>query len=215
MRIEIERYWDELGGAIEAMPFALLSEVADTLLDCHHRGGTVFVVGNGGSAATASHFACDLAKGTQTKGIPPFRVVPLTDNMPLITAWANDASYDQVFAQQLATLVRPGDVLVAISASGNSSNVLAAARTARKYGARTIALTGASGGKLRRLADLAVRVPSSSIEQVEDAHLIVAHSLCVALRGHLRAEAKDRAILQAPVPSLASLDAETDASVAV
>lgn len=212
MRIDLEQYWYELGRAMEAMPFGLLSEVADTLLDCHHRGGTVFIVGNGGSAATASHFACDLAKGTQTSGVPAFRVMPLTDNMPLITAWANDVGYEQVFAQQLATLARPGDVLVAISASGNSANVLEAARTARKYGLSTIALTGQTGGKLRRLADLTVRVPSRSIEQVEDAHLIIGHSLCVALRGRLRAEAEDRAILQAPVPDLVPLD---DASVAV
>lgn len=215
MRIDLEQYWRELGQAMEAMPFALLEEVADTLLQCHHRGGTVFIVGNGGSAATASHFACDLAKGTQTSGVPPFRVMPLTDNMPLITAWANDVGYEHVFAQQLVTLARPGDALVVISASGNSANVLEAARAARRHGVSTIAFTGATGGKLRRLADLTVRVPSPSIEQVEDAHLIIGHSLCVALRSRLRHEAADRAILRAPVPGLMALDADTSASVAV
>ena len=103
MHDAIERYWRELVGAMEAMPFGLLSRAADTLLDCHARGGTIFVVGNGGSAATASHFACDLAKGTLAQGVPAFRVVALTDNVPLLTAWANDTSYDRVFAAQLAS----------------------------------------------------------------------------------------------------------------
>ncbi len=109
--------------------------------------------------------------------------------MPLLTAWANDTSYERIFAEQLATLVRPADVLVAISASGNSSNVLAAARAAQQSGAITIALTGQPGGKLSRLANLAIRVPAQSIEQVEDAHLVIAHSLCVVLREQLPMQA--------------------------
>jgi D-sedoheptulose 7-phosphate isomerase len=189
MRNEIERYWHDLGQVACAMPLGLLESAAEALLECHRRGGTVFVLGNGGSAATASHFVCDLAKGTRTDGLPAFRVVSLADNVPLITAWANDTSYDHVFAEQLAALVRPGDVVVAISASGNSPNVLAAARVARQGGAATIALTGPSGGRLGRLAELTIRVPARSIEQVEDAHLAIAHSLCVALRAQLRTTA--------------------------
>jgi D-sedoheptulose 7-phosphate isomerase len=186
MRNEIERYWHDLGQVACAMPLGLLESAAEVLLECHRRGGTVFVLGNGGSAATASHFVCDLAKGTRTDGLPAFRVVSVTDNVPLITAWANDTSYDRVFAEQLSALVRPGDVVVAISASGNSRNVLAATRVARQLGAATIALTGQSGGRLRRLAELTIRVPARSIELVEDAHLAIAHSLCVALRAQLR-----------------------------
>ena len=186
MRNEIERYWHDLGQVACAMPLGLLESAAEVLLACHRRGGTVFVLGNGGSAATASHFVCDLAKGTRTDGLPAFRVVSLTDNVPLITAWANDTSYDRVFAEQLSALVRPGDIVVAISASGNSPNVLAATRVARQLGAATIALTGQSGGRLSRLAELVIRVPARSIEQVEDAHLAIAHSLCVALRAQLR-----------------------------
>jgi D-sedoheptulose 7-phosphate isomerase len=189
MRNEIERYWHDLGQVACAMPLGLLESAAEVLLACHRRGGTVFVLGNGGSAATASHFVCDLAKGTRTDGLPAFRVLSLTDNVPLMTAWANDTSYDRVFAEQLSALVRPGDVLVAISASGNSSNVLAATRVARQLDAATIALTGQSGGRLGRLAELTIRVPARAIEQVEDAHLAIAHSLCVALRARLRARA--------------------------
>lgn len=189
MRDEIESYWHELVCVMQTMPFDTLASAAELLLDCYWRSSTVFILGNGGSAATASHFACDLAKGTRVPGLPTFRVIPLSDNVPLLTAWANDTSYDRVFAEQLATLVRPGDVVVAISASGNSPNVLEAARVAQQSDAIVIALTGQSGGQLYQLADLTIRVPAQSIEQVEDAHLVIAHSLCVVLRRRLHVEA--------------------------
>jgi D-sedoheptulose 7-phosphate isomerase len=198
LRYYLERYCLELAAVTVALPFGELARVANALLDCHGRGGTIFVLGNGGSAATASHFACDLAKGARTDGMPPFRVVPLTDNVPLITAWANDTSYERVFAEQLAALVRPADVVVAISASGNSPNVLAAARAARAAGAFVVALSGRGGGKLRALADLTIGVPSDTIEQVEDAHIAIAHGLCVALRLELQARAAGEAAATLP-----------------
>lgn len=219
MRATIERYWRELERAIEMMPFAALSRAAEALLRCKERGGTVFVVGNGGSAATASHFACDLAKGVQTPGVTPFRVISLTDNVPLLTAWANDVSYEDVFARQLAPLVRAGDTLVAISASGSSPNVLGAAHVARSQGAEVIALTGATGGKLIRLADLTIRVPSPHIEQVEDAHLMVAHCLCVTLREHLRQQAADHVVTPVvphePAGRMMDFETEDTASLAL
>ena len=186
---EIVHYWHELASIMQAMPFDTLTKAAELLLDCYRRGSTVFMLGNGGSAATASHFACDLAKGTQAAGLPAFRVVSLSDNVPLMTAWANDTNYERIFAEQLVTLIRPADIVIAISASGNSPNILAAARMARQSNAITLALTGQDGGKLSRLADFTIYVPSQSIEQVEDAHLVIAHSLCVVLREHLRTEA--------------------------
>jgi D-sedoheptulose 7-phosphate isomerase len=139
MRFEIEVYWDDFAAALPRVPFAALARAAAELLACRTRGGTIFVLGNGGSAATASHFACDLAKGARVPGLPGFRVVPLTDNMPLITAWANDSDYACIFAEQLAGLARPGDVVLAISASGNSPNVLAATQAARDVGVTTLA----------------------------------------------------------------------------
>lgn len=183
---EIEHYWHGLASIMQAMPFDMLTKAAELLLNCYRRGSTIFIVGNGGSAATASHFACDLAKGTQVKGMPAFRVISLSDNVPLMSAWANDTNYDRIFAEQLSTLVRPEDIIIAISASGNSPNILAAARMAKKSGAITLALTGQDGGKLSQLADFIIYVPSKCIEQVEDAHLVIAHSLCVVLREHLR-----------------------------
>ena len=187
LRSELERYWRDLARGMWLMPFAALEAAADLLMDCHRRGATIFLVGNGGSAATASHFACDLAKGVRAEGLPPFRVVALTDNVPLMTAWGNDTSYPRIFAEQLAALVRPGDLVIAISASGNSPNILMAAETARAAGATTLALTGRTGGKLGTMADLVVRAPLDAIEQVEDAHVMIAHSLCVVIRERLQA----------------------------
>jgi len=188
MRADLERYWTELGDAMQAMPFAALASIEKELYACYRRGGTIFLAGNGGSAATASHMACDLAKGVRAAGAPALRVMALTDNVPLMTAWANDTSYDRIFAEQLATLGRAGDTIILISASGNSPNVVAVPEVARRLGVTVIALTGQSGGQVARLADLVARVPADLIEQVEDAHMIIAHSLCVALRKRLQRE---------------------------
>ena len=202
-RRAIEGYWGELADVARLMPFGQLAAAAEALLACRERGRTVFLLGNGGSAATASHLACDLSKGTRTAGLAPFRVVALTDNVPIMTAWANDASYDRIFAEQVEALAQPGDVLVAISASGRSPNVLAAVAAARELGVTVVGLTGQPGGDLARLADLAIQVPAGSIELVEDAHLAVAHSLCVAIRARLRSEADARLDAQIALHPLA------------
>jgi D-sedoheptulose 7-phosphate isomerase len=194
MRDAIERYWYEVADLARAMPHHMVSRIAYILLDCYHKNGTVFLVGNGGSAATASHFACDLAKGTRAVGLPAFRVMPLTDNVPLLTAWANDTSYDRIFAEQLGALARPGDVVILISASGSSPNILARTRTAAVAETTTIAMTGRTVGAVRRHVDLTVRVPSDSVEMIEDAHVMVAHSVCVALREELRQETEQSAL---------------------
>jgi D-sedoheptulose 7-phosphate isomerase len=187
-------YWDEVATVAAAIDLACLERVALMLLTCQARGRVVFVVGNGGSAATASHFACDLSKGTRRDGPPTFQVVSLTDNVPLLTAWANDSGYERIFSEQLAALARPGDLLVAISASGNSPNVIAAVDAARSCGMAVAGFTGRSGGRLARRVDAVVNVPSDRIEVVEDTHLVVAHSLCVAVRERL-------ASAQTPVPT--------------
>ena len=185
LQVMLRDYWDEVANVAAMVDLGCLERVALMLLNCQARGRVVFVVGNGGSAATASHFACDLSKGTRRDGPPTFHVISLTDNVPLLTAWANDSGYERVFSEQLMTLARPGDLLVAISASGNSPNVVAAIDAARSCGMAVVGLTGRSGGRLAHLADVAVNVPSDRIEVVEDAHLVVAHSLCVAVRERL------------------------------
>lgn len=173
---------------LERLPMDQVRRVAQEMLAAYDRGGRVIACGNGGSAATASHMACDLAKNTAVEGAPRLRAYALTDNAALIMALANDMGYDAVFAEQLLGLpVGPEDLVVAISGSGNSPNVLAAIATARAAGARTVGLTGMGGGQLAALADVALVVPSDEMEVIEDVHLMVNHALTVALRGALRA----------------------------
>jgi len=143
-------------------------------------------MGNGGSAATASHFACDLAKGTITPGRPRFRVTALTDNVPLMTAWSNDVSYDDVFADQLSGLIRRADVVVAISGSGNSANILRAVEVALRMGGITIGLSGFDGGQLSTMVDVPVVVPCDCMEQIEDVHVVLCHLMCTVLRERMQ-----------------------------
>jgi D-sedoheptulose 7-phosphate isomerase len=186
----ITEYLTQLQQILGRLPLDDIQLVIEALLAGHKAGAKVFIMGNGGSAATASHFACDLVKGTITAGMPRFRVIALTDNVPLMTAWANDMSYGDVFVEQLHGLLELGDVVIAISGSGNSENVVRAVRMAKWRGARTISLTGCGGGKLAPLTDVSVVVPSSCMEQIEDAHLILEHLICTTLRQELRKQAR-------------------------
>jgi D-sedoheptulose 7-phosphate isomerase len=156
----------------------------DSLFDAFERGATVFLAGNGGSAANASHFGQDLAKGTLASmdATRRFRVIPLTDNIGFITALANDEGYDSIFEQQLRNLGRRGDVLVAISGSGNSPNVLRAVEYARSAGIKTIGVTGFDGGKLRKLADESVHIPVDDMGMTEALHSVVFHLAMARLR---------------------------------
>ena len=138
----------------------------------------IFVCGNGGSAATASHFACDIVKGASYGRESRFRIIALTDQVSTLTAYANDVSYDAVFVEQLKNFAEPGDVFMAISGSGNSPNVLRAIEYARSIGCRTIALTGRDGGKLGPLADLHIQVRAPHMGRIEDSHMIVCHMIC-------------------------------------
>lgn len=159
------------------------------LLETWRSGAKVLVCGNGGSAATAAHVVNDLGKLTITDGWPRFRAVSLCDNVPLMTAWANDAAYDEVFLRPLESWAEDGDVLLAISTSGSSPNVLAAAREASRRGLRTIAFVGDRGGRLATLADLAIRIPSDQIGRQEDGHMVLNHILANVLRDAAAAEA--------------------------
>lgn len=186
MDLDIHRYWHTVSDVMDATSLEPVARAADLLFDCYQRSGTVFVLGNGGSSATAAHLTCDLGKGTRVDGRPAFRAACLTDNIPLLTAWSNDSSYDDALAEQLATFVTSNDVVVAISVSGNSANVLNAVSVARHAGVPVIGLTGQSGGKLAESVDLSIRVPSDMPEVAEDVHLITAHSICRALHRRLR-----------------------------
>jgi len=181
------QYINSLRDTLAALSIPDLRGIEEALFDAWFRGQTIFIAGNGGSASTASHMANDLNKGTITDGQHRFRAIALTDNVPLITAWGNDAAYDRIFVEQMANFLRPRDIFVAISGSGNSPNIIAAVRWARDAGALTIGLTGRDGGGLRPLVDYGVVVPTDRMEHIEDAHLALSHALCVALRTRIAA----------------------------
>ena len=163
-----------------------VAAVAERLWAVARSGGQIIVAGNGGSAATASHMALDLGKSTLGRTPRPaalrVRTIALNDPGPMITAWANDHGYERVFAEQIATLARPGDAAVFFSVSGNSPNVVAAARAARSIGATVIGLLGRPGGVMRELSDLAIVVPSEDYGVVEDVHLAINHIVTRCLR---------------------------------
>lgn len=178
----IQDYISTLQFTMDQLPRQLIAGVIDLLQQARRRGSQVFILGNGGSAATASHFACDLAKNTRHDGLPHFRVIGLTDNMAMFSALANDEGYENVFSEQLASLVRPGDIVIAISASGNSKNVIKAAEAANKSDATVIGFTGFDGGRLGQLANINIHVKSNIIEHVEDIHLMLEHLIVKTIK---------------------------------
>jgi D-sedoheptulose 7-phosphate isomerase len=179
-------YLGSLAQALAAVPAEQLAALEQALWETYEKDGTIIACGNGGSAATASHFACDLAKWTVTPGRRRLRALALTDNMPVFSAWANDTSYERVFVEQLMTLYRPGDTLFAISGSGSSPNVLRAVEWANAQGAATVGITGFTGGALAGLARVSLVAPSHFMPEVEDIHSAICHGLAVSIAERLR-----------------------------
>jgi len=177
----ITSYLKQMCHVLQHLPHEEIARVIDILAQARMEGRQVFIMGNGGSAATASHFACDLSKGTIEPGKPRFRVIALTDNMSLFSALANDWGYDRVFVEQLDSLAQPGDVAIGISASGNSENVLRAMDLARERGLTTISFTGFEGGRLKDKVEVCLLVDCQVMEQIEDVHLVLEHLICTAL----------------------------------
>ena len=178
----IQNYILGLQHTIDQLPRQMIAEVVELLEQARREARQVFIMGNGGSASTATHFVCDLAKNTRCDGLPHFRAIGLTDNMAIFSAYANDEGYDSVFAKQLANLILPGDIVIGISASGNSQNVINAIHEAKIHQARTIAFTGFDGGRLGPLVDINIHVKSDIIEHVEDIHLMLEHMIVKALK---------------------------------
>ncbi len=175
-------------------------------MEARERGRTVFIIGNGGSASTSAHMATDLCKITAVDGEPGVRAVSLSDCVALLTAWSNDAAYEYSFSGPLQAYIEPGDVLIAISASGRSANVLEATHVANRAGATTIGLTGFGGGELASVAQISLVIDADHYGLVEDAHLAVNHALTAAVKASIsdhveaqRAKAAARAALDAPV----------------
>jgi D-sedoheptulose 7-phosphate isomerase len=185
----INTYFTELEQMLRDISPARLQHILSLLEDAYRNGHRIFIMGNGGSAATASHFALDLAKNTIMPGAPRLKAISLTDHVPLITAWSNDTAYEHIFEEQLANLIEPGDVVIGISASGNSLNVINALNLAKKSRAATVGLLGANGGHIKSIVDACVLAPGQNIEQEEDAHMILAHIITRHMREVVRSYA--------------------------
>jgi len=172
----VDDYFAHLTTAIAGIDNDAVTAWINRLAQARSEGATIFVAGNGGSAATASHFATDIVKGASYGKAQRFRVVALTDSMSTITAYANDVSYDVVFAEQLRNLGRPGDVLVTISGSGSSPNIVRVIEAAQELDMDVIALTGFEGGKSGPMADIHINVPSDHMGRIEDVHMALCHA---------------------------------------
>ncbi len=193
-----EEYMSKLKDTLDNLDKKKIEQIVDSLMDAYKKDKKVFMFGNGGSAAMASHFAVDLGKGTISgcepwdkgilKGKKRFKVFCLNDNIPVMTAWANDSSYDNIFSEQLENLVERGDLVIGVSGSGNSPNVLNAIKLANEKGATTIGLAGYEGGKLKNLAKICLVVPVHSMRMVEDVHLMLEHLITEYIYQRLKEE---------------------------
>ncbi|MCS7025947.1 MAG: SIS domain-containing protein [Bryobacteraceae bacterium] len=173
-----EAYRQDCLKTLHLIDTALVQKAIDMFAEARARDRQIFVCGNGGSAATASHFVCDMVKGASFNRQKRFRIQALTDSMPTITAYSNDVAYEAVFVEQLKNFARPGDLVMGISGSGNSPNVLRAIEYANSIGCETIGLTGRDGGKLAALSKLNIHVPNPHMGRIEDAHMIICHMIC-------------------------------------
>lgn len=174
----LERYKASVLQVIQSIDLEKIRQVIEVLAEARENGRRIFVCGNGGSASTASHFACDMVKGASFNRSKRFRIMALTDSLPTLTAYTNDVGYECVFVEQLKNFAEPGDVVMAISGSGNSPNVLRALEYGNSIGCTTIALSGRDGGKLGPLANLHVCAAHPHMGRIEDAHMIAAHMIC-------------------------------------
>jgi D-sedoheptulose 7-phosphate isomerase len=184
----LRSYFERLRSLLADVPRTQVATVVDVLLKARVDGRRVYVAGNGGSAATATHLVCDLQKSATIPGEAPIRAIALVNNAALMTAWANDCTYEQVFSGQISALVEHDDIVIVISASGNSPNIVAALRAAATRHAYTIAFVGFDGGLAGQLADLAVHIPCHDYGLVEDVHAALGHAITAAIREVLTAQ---------------------------
>ncbi len=164
--------------ALKTVDLGKVTEAIRIFREARDEGRNIFVCGNGGSAATASHFVCDMLKGASYGRSSRFRIMSLGEGLPTLTAYSNDAGYENVFVEPLRNFARPGDIVLAITGSGNSPNVVRALEYGNSAGCRTIALTGRDGGAAGRVAGLNVHVSEPHMGRIEDCHMIVLHMIC-------------------------------------
>lgn len=191
---QVKKYYAREKEVFDRLDYEAINEAMNALLDCYHRHGTVYVMGNGGSSATASHMVCDFNKGTCFELDKKFRMVCLNDNMPIIMAIANDDSFENVFVYQLKDKLTKDDLVLAISGSGNSHNVVKAVDYAKEVGAKIIAMTGYNGGKIAKVADYHLHAPVDDMQITEDIHMSYCHVIMQLFWRHLYEEAGHAAI---------------------
>jgi len=182
----IDTYLNELEKSVRELSREDLLKVCDALMQAWREDRNIFIIGNGGSAAAASHMMNDLNKLTITPGKRRFRAMALTDNMPLVSAWGNDVSFNVSFSEPLRNFMRPGDTVIAISTSGSSPNLLEAVKAAHEIGGTVIGLLGDVGGKLYEMADLTIRFPDPHQGRQEDGHVIMNHIIAGELKERLK-----------------------------
>jgi len=175
-------YFASLEQVMARIDLGIVDQITNAIWENYKAGSTLYIFGNGGSAALASHLACDFGKGTVSAGRRRFRTVSLSDNVALMTALANDVSYEDIFSEQLADLAKKGDAVLAISGSGNSPNIVKGLEMARKMSLKTFAVTGHSGGRVKPLSDICFVVPSDNMQHIEDVHLAATHAIFRAIR---------------------------------
>jgi D-sedoheptulose 7-phosphate isomerase len=173
-----ESYRAQLLDVLSNIDLSAVDQAIEWFREARDNDRHVFVCGNGGSAATSSHFTCDIIKGCSFQREKRFRMLALNDSLPTLTAYANDVAYEAVFEEQLKNFAKPGDIVMAISGSGNSPNVVRAIQCGNELGCKTLVLTGKDGGKLASLAQLNVHVKSPHMGRIEDAHMIICHMIC-------------------------------------
>ncbi|MFO8184330.1 MAG: SIS domain-containing protein [Candidatus Aegiribacteria sp.] len=185
---EIGDYLDQVSSLVLKIPSRNIEALARIILEAYGRGKRIFIFGNGGGSATSSHFVCDLAKGTAMEGRPRLKAISLAENVPMITAWANDTDYTNTFGEQLRNLVEKDDVVIGLSGSGMSPNVINAFRVAGEAGATSVLLSGFSGGRAAEVADRSIIVPCEDMQQIEDVHLILCHIVFRIVRSRIWGE---------------------------
>ena len=185
----VATYLGNLRDVLVDVPYLAVTRAVELFLEARAAGRRVYLMGNGGSSATASHFVSDLVKTAHVPGFNPVRAFALTDNTPLLTAWANDLAYERGFAEQISALVEPDDIVMGISASGNSPNILAGLTAAAACEARTIGLLGFDGGLARGLVEVPIHIDCGDYGLIEDAHVAVCHAITRAIRTVLLSEA--------------------------
>ena len=193
----IKNYLVKMRDVLDSMENDLIikaDEIVSILLEARAGRNTIFFMGNGGSAATASHFVCDLSKGTIVEGTPRFKSMSLTDNTANMMAWANDLSYEDIFVEQLKNLMEPNDVVIGISGSGNSSNVIKAIQYANDNDGISIGLSGYDGGKLLKNAQYNIHVPIFDMQIVEDIHMMIDHLITSLIRNEQEEKKRDKNI---------------------